>query len=506
MSINSLVEVKNIGKSFGATRALNDVSFAFNPGEIFALVGANGAGKSTLIKIICGYYSEYEGQILVEGKEAKFSNPRDAYSKGIQTVHQIINQSVVQNMTVAENLALEELLSSEQSFFYKRQAIKDRAISIAKKMDLYFQDLDMPVGWLSQSERQMIAIARALASEPKLLILDEPTSSISDKETERLFAILGQLRRMGVSILYVSHRLHEIERIADRVGVVRDGQQGETLKRPFNVKRIVTAMVGEIEKHKVLENEAEKKSPKVKLELRNYVIKEGSSPINLKVYEGEILGITGLIGAGKSELALSMFGVKTPFSGEMFIDGQLIKPKTIADAIRKGVFLVPEDRNNNAVIPEFTIQKNITLPFLESFSKFGFLKVAKEKQSTNRMIESMGIKCSGEQALIESLSGGNQQKVIVARWLLMDNHLLILDEPFQGVDVKSRHDISMYLGKHSGKRATILIASDLDEVLEAADRIIVLNHGQITGEQLADKVDRAELLHWISQAEPEPIS
>jgi simple sugar transport system ATP-binding protein len=506
MSIKSIVEVKNIGKSFGATRALNDVSFEFNPGEIFALVGANGAGKSTLIKIICGYYSDYEGQILVEGKEVNFSSPHDAYSNGIQTVHQIINQSVVQNMTVAENLALEELLSSEQSFFYKRQAIKDRAITIAEKMDLHFPDLDMPVGLLSQSERQMIAIARALASEPKLLILDEPTSSISDKETERLFAILVQLRKMGVAILYVSHRLHEIERIADRVGVVRDGAQGETLERPFDVKRIVTAMVGEIKKHKVLDSGTEKKYPKVKLELRNYVIEEGGSPINLKVYEGEILGITGLIGAGKSELALAMFGVTTPFSGEMFIDGQLVKPKTIAEAIQKGVFLVPEDRNNNAVIPEFTIQQNITLPFLQSFSKFGFLKVAKEKQSAKRMVESMGIKCSGEQALIESLSGGNQQKVIVARWLLMDNHVLILDEPFQGVDVKSRHDISMYLGKHSGKRATILIAADLDEVLEAADRIIVLNHGQIAGEQLADKVDRGELLHWISQAEPVSVS
>ena len=366
-----------IGKSFGATRALNDVSFEFNPGEIFALVGANGAGKSTLIKIICGYYSDYEGQILVEGKEVNFSSPHDAYSNGIQTVHQIINQSVVQNMTVAENLALEELLSSEQSFFYKRQAIKDRAITIAEKMDLHFPDLDMPVGLLSQSERQMIAIARALASEPKLLILDEPTSSISDKETERLFAILVQLRKMGVAILYVSHRLHEIERIADRVGVVRDGAQGETLERPFDVKRIVTAMVGEIKKHKVLDSGTEKKYPKVKLELRNYVIEEGGSPINLKVYEGEILGITGLIGAGKSELALAMFGVTTPFSGEMFIDGQLVKPKTIAEAIQKGVFLVPEDRNNNAVIPEFTIQQNITLPFLQSFSKFGFFKSCK---------------------------------------------------------------------------------------------------------------------------------
>ena len=201
MSISSLVEVKNIGKSFGATRALNDVSFAFNPGEIFALVGANGAGKSTLIKIICGYYSEYEGQIFVAGKEVNFNSPHDAYSKGIQTVHQIINQSVVQNMPVAENLALEELLSSEQSCFYNRHAIYDRAIAIAEKMDLHFADLDMPVGWLSQSDRQMIAIARALASEPKLLILDEPTSSISDKETDRLLTILEQLQKMGVSIL-----------------------------------------------------------------------------------------------------------------------------------------------------------------------------------------------------------------------------------------------------------------------------------------------------------------
>lgn len=498
MSKQPLVEVKHIGKTFGATVALDDVSFKFYPGEIFALVGANGAGKSTLIKIICGYYPDYKGEILINGTPHQFSSPQGAHEQGIHTVHQIINQSIVPDMSIAENLALGKLLRSKSSFWYQRKEIRQIADKIADQMNLKFKDLTVPVRDLEQSDRQMIAIARALSSEPKLLILDEPTSSLSDKEAVRLFSVLNDLKAMGVSIVYVSHRLHEIERIADRVGVIRDGIKGDTLHHPFTVREIVTSMVGDVHMNKEKNKGKIIQNNEVKFELRDFQVDESAPKINLQAKKGEVLGITGLIGAGKSELAQVLFGIKKPYAGEVLIDGKPVKVKNISDAIDKGIFLIPEDRSVNAILPEFTIRHNITFPFLKLFSKLGLMKEGLEKSEAERMIDSVGVKCSGEEALINSLSGGNQQKVVVARWLMKENQILILDEPFQGVDVKSRSDIGEYIRKNVNDKVTIIMCADLDEVLDVADRVVVLNHGQIAGEQWDYEIDRPLLLKWIS--------
>ena len=497
-----LVEVENIGKSFGATVALNGVSFQFYSGEIFALVGANGAGKSTLIKIICGYYPDHKGEIRIRGQKVHFSSPVEASKHGIQTVHQIINQSIIPDMSIAENLALGEMLTAHSSFWYQRKAIRQKAKRIADQMKLSFKNLSIPVRELKQSDRQMIAIARALASNPKLLILDEPTSSISDKEATQLFTVLEDLKKMGVAIVYVSHRLHEIERIADRVGVIRDGVKGNTLKRPFTVRQIVSSMVDDISVEKRSQTGRQIQKNPIKLELRNLIIMHNSPPINLKVHQGEILGITGLIGAGKSELAQILFGLSPPYSGEILVDGEPLHLSGVRDAIQRGMFLVPEDRGANAVIPEFSIRHNITLPFTNFFSsRLGIMKNGMEQSEAERMIDSIGVKCSGESALISSLSGGNQQKVVVSRWVMKAYQVLILDEPFQGVDIKSRNDISAYLRQKSGNNATILMCADLDEIIDISDRVIVLNHGQIAGEQWDYQLERSQLLKWISQIE-----
>ena len=493
----TIVSVRGIGKSFGATRALEGVSFDFHKGEILALVGANGAGKSTLIKIICGYYQDYEGELWVGGERVRFQSPKDAYQKGIQTVHQIINQGVVQNMTVAENLALEYLLSGECDFFIKKEAVRARAAEIASRMDLKL-DLDRKVADLGQSDRQLLVIARNIASKPKLLILDEPTSSISERETAVLFEKLEKLRSEGVAILYVSHRLHEIRRIADRVGVIRDGRLSAVLEKPFDVKQIVTAMVGQVREHEARAPGATR-ARGARLELRGLVARPGMPPLDLKAYGGEVLGITGLIGAGKSELAEALFGIRAPLAGKILLDGQEYGGCTIREAVDAGIHLVPEDRANNAVIRDFSIRHNMTFPFLRRFSRGGLMRGAQERGRAVEMVRDMGIKCSGESAAIDSLSGGNQQKVIVARWLLEKCRVLVLDEPFQGVDIKSRRDIGEYIRSTLGDCAVIVLATDLDEILEVADRVVVLNDGRVAGEQESGQFDRGALLHWTSQ-------
>ncbi|MFP4374915.1 MAG: sugar ABC transporter ATP-binding protein [Spirochaetaceae bacterium] len=500
----TVVQAIDIGKSFAATRALDGVSLSFYKGEILGLVGANGAGKSTLIKIICGYHTDYEGSIVIGDEVVRFTSPEDAYGRGIATVHQIINQGVVQSMSVGENLTLGELIARGKGPFYSKTQLKTRAQEIQSQLNLDL-DLDLPVEDIGQSDRQMIAIARALSSEPKLLILDEPTSSLSEKESERLFTTLKRLRSTGVSIVYVSHRLHEVKRIADRVAVIRDGRLATVLEHPYEVKHIVTAMVGEMPEHEVREQRSTLASREVRLELRDLVVEPGTPPLNLKLYEGEIVGITGLIGAGKSELAEVLFGVRQPVSGEILIDGEPYRPGDVYDAIRAGVFLVPEDRANNAVIPDFTVCQNITAPFLRDFQAFGIMKVGEEREASRRMIKAMGIKAESEVADMDSLSGGNQQKVVVARWLLKNFRLVLLDEPFQGVDIKSRHDIGQYLRDNIGDRTAVVIATDLDEVIEVADRILVMNGGAIVGEQFYATMDRGKLLQFISEDNPEPV-
>ncbi|MFV0430656.1 MAG: sugar ABC transporter ATP-binding protein [Alphaproteobacteria bacterium] len=503
---NPIVSVKNIGKVFGSTRVLDDISFDFYPGEIFAMVGANGAGKSTLIKVICGYYLDHEGSIVVEGKNVRFSSPQDAWQKGIATVHQLINQGVIQNMTVAQNLALSYIISAEQNFWYRPRKIKEYAKKVAQEMELTHLDLDMRVSDLTQSDRQLIAIARALVNKPKLLILDEPTAAISEKETEHLFKHLFRLKERGVSILYVSHRLHEIERIADKVGVIRDGCYVGTLKRPFKVKDIVEAMVGDMSQHHKHTKPKPDREIVPILEVEDLQLFEHSPKLNFKIWPNEILGLTGLVGAGKTRLAQILFGLDKAYSGMIKIKGEEVDISSIAKALENGIHMIPKDRANKAVISEQSIRKNMSLPFLKFFSYFGLLRHRKEHIDCSNMIKRIGIKCSGDNAFIESLSGGNQQKVIVSRWLMNPFNIIILDEPYQGVDIKSRFDINQFLLKNIEDKAALIITADIDECLEATDRVIVVNQGYLIGEQETDKADKDKLLYWATAENPSEVN
>jgi len=499
MEKKPLIRAINISKTFGATKALSDISFDFFSSEIFSMVGANGAGKSTFIKILCGYYPDYEGSIYINDELVHFKSPRDAYEAGIQVVHQSIEQGIVQNMSVAENLALEYIVSPDADFIYSGEEIEKKAVEIAKKMDIDYLDMKKNIQDISQSEKQMITIARALDKKPKLLILDEPTSSISDKEAEVLFKTLYKLKEEGVSILYISHYLHEVKKISDKVGVIRDGKYGGLLHKPLEVSTIVQAMVGDIEASIPSSYSYDNKDKKLILELKNLVVEGGSYPLNMKLYEGEITGLIGLIGAGKTELAETLFGIRKVISGEILINGKSINLKNIHQAIKHGIHMVPENRAVNAILPEESIKDNITLPFLNHFSKKSILQKKQEIDAANKMIENMGIKCENYMADIGSLSGGNQQKVVVARWLLMEHNLVILDEPFQGVDIKSRKDINTYLRNTTKKSSVLLISSDIDELMDVTDKILVMNKGKILSSEKTSHIDRDKLLSLITQ-------
>lgn len=497
MNKEAIVSLKNIGKSFGSTRALESISFDFGKGDITAIVGANGAGKSTLIKIICGYHTKYDGEIFIEGELVKFSSPIDAYNKGIQTVHQIINQGIIQNMTVAENLVLKDLLTNRKNFLIKKKNYIEEAEKIADLMGIEHSILNKEVSYTSQSERQLIIIARALKSNPKLLILDEPTAAISEKETEILFEKLKGLKEKNVTILYVSHRLHEIERIADKLIVIRDGKISDIMEKPIKVGEIVTAMIGSVPKTiKAKSKENINKEPLI--ETKDLVFIKNGYPLNLKLYKGEITAIAGLIGAGKSEFGETLFSIRKPISGEIFINGKKSEYKKIKDAVDNGIHLIPEDRSNNAIFPNFDISENITIPFLKIFSPKLIMKRKLEDKASINIAKKLSLKYSSIKDSMDSLSGGNQQKVIVARWIFQNYNLIILDEPFQGVDIASRFDIGKYLRENIEDKTALILVADLDEAIEVADRIIIFNSGKMVFEQYGDNIDRDKLLHYIS--------
>ena len=399
-------------------------------------------------------------------------------------------------MTVAENLVLKDLLTNRKNFLIKKKNYIEEAEKIADLMGIEHSILNKEVSYTSQSERQLIIIARALKSNPKLLILDEPTA-ISEKETEILFEKLKGLKEKNVTILYVSHRLHEIERIADKLIVIRDGKISDIMEKPIKVGEIVTAMIGSVPKTiKAKSKENINKEPLI--ETKDLVFIKNGYPLNLKLYKGEITAIAGLIGAGKSEFGETLFSIRKPISGEIFINGKKSEYKKIKDAVDNGIHLIPEDRSNNAIFPNFDISENITIPFLKIFSPKLIMQRKLEEKASINIAKKLSLKYSSIKDSMDSLSGGNQQKVIVARWIFQNYNLIILDEPFQGVDIASRFDIGKYLRENIEDKTALILVADLDEAIEVADRIIIFNSGKMVFEQYGDNIDRDKLLHYIS--------
>ncbi len=492
-----LCKLEGINKTFGTNHVLRGVDLELFAGEIVVLMGANGAGKSTLVKLICGYHTLDSGSMTLNEQPYCPSDPAGAIAAGIVTVHQSIDDGVIPDLDVATNLMLDQLTVAGAGLLVRDRLLREKAREVASNMGIT-TDVRTRVSDLGVADRQMIAIARAMAHAPKVLILDEPTSSLSATEAERLFQLIEKLSAQGVAILYISHRMSDIRRVATRIVCMRDGAiSGVFEKTPLDYDGAITAMLGRAMTEVNIEpvNVGEPI-----LEIRELKLAAHSLPINLTAHDGEVIAITGLLGSGKSKLAEIIFGLQQADSGDMQLDGITYKPDNAASAVERGVHLSPKDRSSNAVIPTFNIANNLSLPFLKSFTRGGLLSWTKQRDAADKMIDQIGVVCQSADDGINMLSGGNQQKVMIGRWLLEPCRVLLLDEPFQGVDIGARRDIGQHIRHSAPGRTTIVFVAEIDEALEIADRIVVLNESQIVGEHQNINVNLNALVAQVSGA------
>jgi len=477
---SSILQMTGIGKRFPGVIALDNVSLEVGVCEIVALAGENGAGKSTLMKILGGVYHPDAGSVTIDGRQVGIHSVSGAIELGIGFIHQELN--VFDNLDIAENVFLgREPLWGGPLRLIDRQKIHAQTQSLLERLGLNLP-ADTPLRKLSLAQQQMVEIAKALSLNARLLIMDEPTSSLTLTETARLMEVAKELRTQGVSIIYISHRLAEIEEIADRVVVLRDGRNAGTLSRQeIDHEAIVTMMVGRDLQHFYRPPHVAARAECV--EVRNLRTRRyPNRPVSFMVRKGEILGFAGLVGAGRSELAQTMFGVDRAVGGEVRLENKLVSTSSANDAIKNGIYLIPEDRRNTGLILDFTLCENITLPDLSRYSRGGLLSRDAERKTATEMCDKLNVKTPSVETRAANLSGGNQQKVVLAKWLSLNPKLLIFDEPTRGIDVGAKAEI-YELMRNLAKQgvAIMMISSDMEEILGESDRVAVMHEGAITG-------------------------
>lgn len=497
----AVVSLNDVSMAFGTNQVLLGVSLEVREGSVIGLIGANGAGKSTLIKVLAGVYPEHGGELHVDGQLVRMSSPRDARALGIHTVHQRIADGVVPGLSVAENLVFDELSQPSFGAFFSLRKVLPRAREVAALLDLQWSDavLRKDVFELGIADQQLLLLARALDQKPRMLVLDEPTSALSMTEVARLFAVIRGLRESGVAILYVSHHLAEIDSLADSLVVLRDGRILLKQARPFGWNEVVRAMLGE----QVLREEEtieEQHGTEVALRLQGVRLRPGSAPVDLEFRAGEVAGIIGLLGAGKSELARGVFGAAPFSSGRMELDGRAYTPRSPGDAVRRSVYLVPEDRAAEALLPGWSIGRTASLPFISSMAPGGLVPRGAEARRGRWVIDQLDVVAPDEGCVVDELSGGNQQRVVVGRWLAGKPRVLILDEPFRGVDIGARAGIGRKLRALAREGAAVIItSSDVDEILECSDRILVLGGGVVRTDAYTGATNRDQIIERMSE-------
>ena len=475
-NLNLLLEMKNITKSFPGVKALNDANFSLYKGEVHALVGENGAGKSTLIKILSGFYKKDKGEILFENKVVEISNPKKSIELGISIIYQEI--IAVPYISVSENILLANRPVNKLGII-SWKSMKDKTLEILNQLNINLPVDELVIN-LSTAQKQKVEIAKALSLNSKIVIMDEPSASLTKDEIKILFDIIRKIKERGVSVIYISHRLEEIFEIADRVTVLRDGKDIISKKlKDTNNDEIIKYMIGR-DLENMYKDKHLKKTDKVILEIKDFYKNRVFKDINFKLYEGEILGFAGLVGSGRSELVNTIFGIIKKDKGKIFIYEKEKNIRNPLDAIKEGIGLIPEERKSQALILDLAVDQNITAASLKKISRLGFLSRFREKQLSMKYIKELNIKTPKLSQKIAFLSGGNQQKVIIARWLALNPRILILDEPTRGIDVGSKAEIHKLITEFANKGTSIImISSEMNEVIKMCNRILVMKNGEI---------------------------
>jgi len=495
-----ILELRHIEKCFPGVKALNSISFDVKQGEVHAIVGENGAGKTTLMKILSGAYpaSSYTGEIISEGIVRTFNSPRQAQHAGIEMIYQEID--LIPELSVCENILVGNI-RTKYRYLVDWQSMSVVTKSILDRVGLNI-NLHDKVKNLSTSQQQMVAIAKAIVKEPKVLVLDEPTSSLTNNEKKYLFDIIHELKNTGISCIYISHKIEEVLCISDRITVMRDGCKIGTLdKADFDVNRVITMMVG-----RSMEQRYPKRTPSIGEEVfrvENLTVMhkflKGKSiidDVSFSLRKGEILGLAGLVGSGRSELVNAVFwNLEQNSDCRIFIEGQQTTVNSIRRAISNSIALLTEDRRASGIIPALSIKENATVVTVNKIFKHGIINRSREEQIVQEFIKKLNIKAQNSNTPIKNLSGGNQQKVVMAKWLLQHPKIMILDEPTRGIDVGAKYEIYQIINQLSQEGVSfIIISSELPELLGICDRFLVLYNGRIVDEFDSDEVDEEKIM------------
>jgi inositol transport system ATP-binding protein len=493
MSVENVLEMRQVSKSFPGVKALKNIDFSVKKGSVHALMGENGAGKSTLMKILYGIHSADEGEVIFKGNPYVVKSPIDAIKKGLSMIPQEINPAL--NLSVASNVFLGKELTFKKGLrlINQKKMIKDTQV-LFDELDI---DIDPSVlmSELSIANAQLVAIATAVSYNTDLVIMDEPTSALTEKEIDKLYAIIRNLRdNKNIAVVYISHKLDEVFEICDEVTVIRDGEFiGTDTIENFTKDKLISMMVGRSMKEFFHKEKCE--IGDVILEVKNLTLEKKFTDISFSLRKGEVLGVAGLMGAGRTEIMEAVFGYKPADSGEIFLNGVKIEINEPNDAIKHGLAFVTEDRKATGIFPELSVKDNMVMPDITNYLQFGLLNSKKINKDCQSQRQAIAIKTPSLDQLIKNLSGGNQQKVLISRWLLTVPDILILDEPTRGIDVGAKSEIHRLIGELTKRgKSIIMVSSEMPEILSMSDRIIVMHEGAYSGELLRDEATQEKIL------------
>lgn len=493
MSVENVLEMRKVSKSFPGVIALRDVDLSVKKGTVHALMGENGAGKSTLMKILYGIYTPDGGEVIFKGNPYVVKSPIDAIKKGISMIPQEI--SPVLNLTVASNVFLgKEITSGKGVKFIKQKQMEKSTKELFDELGIDIDPSAM-MSSLSIANAQLVAIATAVSYNADLVIMDEPTSALTETEIEKLYTIIRNLRdTKGIAVIYISHKLDEIFKICDEVSILRDGEYiGTDSIENFTKDRLISMMVGRSMREFFHKEQAQ--IGDVILEVKNLTLEKKFKDISFSLRKGEVLGVAGLMGAGRTELMEAIFGYVPAQSGEIFLNGKKIEVNEPNDAIKNGIAFVTEDRKATGIFPELSVKDNMVMPDIHNYLKHGLLDRAKILKDCQSQREAITIKTPSLEQLIKNLSGGNQQKVLISRWLLTTPEVLILDEPTRGIDVGAKSEIHRLIGELAKMgKSIIMVSSEMPEILSMSDRIIVMHEGSYSGELLRKEATQEKIL------------